>query len=471
MNYKLQVLKYILFDYISAATTWILFFIFRKIYIESEKFGMDMLIVPNKGFNIGLLLIPLFWLLLYYLSGYYKDVFRKSRLKDIGQTFFQSLIGVIFLFFTVILDDEIISYKNYYLLFSVLLAIHFLLCLIPRYILTSATVKKLHKRLIGFNTIIIGSNSLAVDIFLEMENQVKTAGNQFIGFLQVNNENSSMLEKYLKRLGTVNEINEALTKYAIEEVIIAIEPDESEEISRIYNTLVGKNVIIKAIPSTLDILTGKVKMTHIFGTPLIQLSHDTMPVWHENLKQVLDLFVSVLALLILSPLIIILSIGVRWNSPGPVIYSHERIGRYGKPFKIYKFRSMYSDSEKNGPLLSSKSDKRLTPFGRFMRKYKFDEIPNFINVLKGEMSLVGPRPERKYFIDKILPIAPHYVHLHKVKPGITSWGQVKYGYAENVEQMIKRMRYDILYIENMSLFVDFKILFYTALTILRGKGI
>jgi exopolysaccharide biosynthesis polyprenyl glycosylphosphotransferase len=220
-----------------------------------------------------------------------------------------------------------------------------------------------------------------------------------------------------------------------------------------------------------DILTGKVKSTTIFGTPLLEVNQDVMPAWQQNVKQLMDIVISVLALILLIPLSLAMAIGVKLSSSGPILYRQDRIGRYGKEFRIYKFRSMYHNAEENGPELSSKHDPRVTRFGQMMRKHRLDEIPNFINVLKGDMALVGPRPERDYFIQKIIQVAPHYSHLHKVKPGITSWGQVKYGYAENVEEMIKRLRYDILYIENMSLFVDVKILFYTVITILKGRGV
>ena len=212
-------------------------------------------------------------------------------------------------------------------------------------------------------------------------------------------------------------------------------------------------------------------MSHIYSTPLIQISHNLMPTWQERTKQLIDFLVALLALIIFSPVFVFLSIGIKIGSKGPVFYAHERIGRFGKPFTLYKFRSMYVDAEKDGPALSSKNDERITRFGKFMRKSKLDELPNFWNVLKGDMSLVGPRPERKFFIDQIVQKAPHYLHLQKVKPGITSWGQVKFGYAEDVDQMIERLKYDILYIENMLLYVDFKIIIYTILIILKGRHI
>jgi lipopolysaccharide/colanic/teichoic acid biosynthesis glycosyltransferase len=195
-----------------------------------------------------------------------------------------------------------------------------------------------------------------------------------------------------------------------------------------------------------------------------------MPAWQENFKSFLDYSIAAIALLLTLPLSIFLAVGIKLTSKGPLFYSHERIGRYGKPFNIYKFRSMYVNAEKDGPELSSKTDERITPFGRLMRKSRLDEIPNFYNVLKGDMSLVGPRPERKHYIDQIVQLAPHYLHLLKVKPGITSWGQVKFGYAENVEQMTQRLKYDLIYLDNMSLYVDFKIIIYTVLTIIQRKG-
>ena len=468
MNRKFQLLKYLISDYLTAFLSWGSFFVFRKIYFESRTLTQVFSEFDIK-FILGLVFIPIFWIFIYYASGYYKD-----RLAEMGQTLANTFIGVIILFFVLILDDTIHSYSNYYLSFAVLFTFHFVLTYIPRLIITTSITHKIHRRIVGFNTLIIGSNEKAVAIFKEIESQPKSSGNKFVGFINVNDNNRHQLARYLPHLGSLDDVKKIIIRNQIKEVIIAIESSEHDKIGKIINKLIDCYVVIKAIPSMYDILTGRV--------PLIQISHQLMPAWQENIKNITDIVLSLLALVILSPLCIFLTIGVKLSSKGPILYSHERIGRYGKPFTIYKFRSMYVNAELNGPELSSKNDTRITKFGRFMRKSRLDEIPNFfnvikgefpqlINVLKGEMSLVGPRPERKYYIEKITKRAPHYLHLLKVKPGITSWGQVKFGYAEDVDQMIKRLKYDMIYLDNMSLYVDIKIIIYTLLTIVRRKGV
>lgn len=463
------VIKHIIFDALSAAIAWTCFYSYRKIYIESIKFGSEVPLVFDKKFFLGLLLIVLFWIIVYTIAGSYRDIFRKSRLSEFIRIFVATLIGVILIFFALLLDDEIVSYKNYYQSFIVLFTLHAGITIPIKLILTSQIVKAVHHRKIYFNTILIGSNEKALALYKEMENQEISSGNRFVGFVHVDN-NIHLLNPYIPHLGSVKDLKKVIDEYKIEEAIIAIESSEHESIGRILNELGGTDVIIKIIPDMYDILSGSVKMTSIFGAPLIEVNREIMPVWQQYLKRIGDILTSLLALIILSPLFIIIAIIIKLTSKGPVFYSQERIGRYGKPFNILKFRSMYVDAEKNGPALSSKTDNRVTPFGRILRKYRLDELPNFINVLKGDMSLVGPRPERQFFIDQIIQKAPHYSHLQKVRPGITSWGQVKYGYAENVEQMIERLKYDIIYIENMSLVVDLKILIYTIQTVLKGRG-
>ena len=227
---------------------------------------------------------------------------------------------------------------------------------------------------------------------------------------------------------------------------------------------------MKIVPDIYDILSGSVRMQSLFGAPLIAIRRDIMPSWQVAVKRAIDVVASAIALVLLAPLLLCIAIGVKLGSTGPVLFHQERVGRWGRPFTIHKFRSMYTNAEEQGPQLSRDNDPRITPIGRFLRKSRLDELPQFYNVLIGEMSLVGPRPERQHYIDLISERAPHYRHLQKVRPGITSWGQVKYGYAENVDQMVQRLRFDLIYMENMSLSLDIKILAYTVWIVLRGRG-
>ncbi len=470
-NHRGQRIRYMIFDYLAAGTAWTIFYLHRKLNVEPQIFGYGVPVNLDVRFWLGVLVMPVAWLVLYYFSGFYENIFRRSRLDDFLRTFLTVLFGTVIIFFLLILDDVIPDYTHYYNLFFTLFFLHFILTLIPRMILTNRTVNKVHTRKLGYNTIFIGSNENAREVYLDLQQEKYASGHFILGFVNVHHKEHYQLQDHIPHLGGMDRLEEVIRKNRIEEVVIALESYEHREIGEIINRLNLMDIRISAIPSMTDILSGRVKSTTIFETPLLEVTHELMPVWQSNLKQLSDLVLSVLALIVLLPLVIFVVIGVKLSSPGPLFYKQERIGRYGKPFKIIKFRSMYNGAETNGPELSNKNDPRITRFGQFMRKHRLDEIPNFINVLRGEMSLVGPRPERKYFIEKIIKEAPHYVHLHKVKPGITSWGQVKYGYAENVEQMIRRLRYDILYIENMSLFVDIKILLYTVATIFRGSGV
>ena len=470
MEKRTQVSRYVAADILGSALAWTLFYLYRKAYLEPIKFGYDIPLTLDQNFYKGLILVPLFWFGLYTIIGGYRDIFRRHRTKELGQTVLISLIGVTVIFFVLLLDDEVASYRYYYRSFLALFLLHFTITFLLRFMLTSQTVRRVHDRVIGFNTLLVGGNEQAIAIYQEIEGLSRSPGNRFVGFVQVNGGDQQLSETGLPKLGKWSELRELIPAHAIEEVIIAVESSEHAHISRIINELEGTGVRINVIPDMYDIMAGSVKMTSIFGAPLIQVNPEIMPAWQFSMKRIIDVFASALALLLLSPFLLIIALLVKTSSPGPVFFRQERIGLNGRPFHIIKFRSMYCNAEKEGPQLSSATDPRITSIGRFLRRTRMDELPQFWNVIKGDMSLVGPRPERRHFIDAILKEAPHYRHLHKVRPGITSWGQVKFGYAENVDQMVRRLKYDILYIENMSLAVDLKILAYTIIIILKGDG-
>ncbi len=460
---------YVLTDWLAAAASWSVLFGYRKLWLEPEVIGHAPVEPFGGRYRIGLMLVPLFWLGLHAVLGMYQRPLKRHRILEVGNTLTAAFIGGVVLFFALILDDTIARYQQYYASFAVLVTAQWVFTLVGRMVWTTRTVKRIHRGQWSFPTLVIGGNARAVRMVEEIQQARKNLGYRFVGFLQVNGKDTD-LAQIMPRLGTVEILRETVLEHGVEEVIIAIGSGDHEVLERLLNELGGLPVAVRIIPDIYDILSGSVRMSSIYGTPLIEVDRIIMPQWQVVLKRVMDWVVSTVALVLLAPVFLLIALAVRLNSKGPIFYVQERIGLYGKPFQIIKFRTMVQDAERLGPQLSSDEDPRITRVGRFLRKSRLDELPQFFNVLRGDMALVGPRPERAHFIAQIMARAPHYRHLQKVRPGITSWGQVKYGYATNVDEMIQRLRFDLIYIENMSIALDLKILAYTVITVLKGRG-
>ncbi len=467
---KIHTILLVLLDYLTSCAAWFGFFWYRKLFIDIDKVaGYEIPVATDQKLFVGLLYIPLYWIVLYYLAGNYTDVWRRSRLKELTQTFSLTAFGVIILFFLLLLDDKVTGYQDYYYSLLTLFALHYGLTMGVRLISATYIKRLLVHRHIGFPAILVGNNHKALALYDEFMTEKFPQGYMLKGFVSATNDDGALTGK-MPQLGTYEQLPAIIARHQIEEVILAIESTNHADIIRVNNLLEGESVILKIIPDIYDMLSGSVKMQNVMGTALIEIKPDILPQWQKVVKRLSDILIALFVLLLFSPLYIVLMLAVKFSSPGSVFFKQIRIGLHGKPFFIYKFRSMYVNAEADGPKLAQQDDKRVTPVGKILRKYRMDELPQFYNVLIGDMSLVGPRPERKFFIDQIVKIAPHYKQLQRVRPGITSWGQVKYGYAENVEQMVERLKFDILYIENISLAVDVRILIYTVKIILQGRG-
>ncbi|MFN8311012.1 MAG: sugar transferase [Chitinophagales bacterium] len=460
---------YLLSDILAALLAWYCLYFFRKIIIEKEPFEWLLPFRDNKFF-IGLLIVSQLWILLHYFSGTYTDVYRKSRLQEMLKTSVVTLVGTILIFFTLLLDDNVRKYSDYYFTFLVLWSAQWLLTFLGRLALLNLAKSRLRKSLVSFPAIIVGNDDRANEIYEEFSAPGNDFGYRFVGYIALQKAPQNRLTAELPHLGGIQELEKVVLDNNIEEVLVAIESDEHYLLNDLLLKLADKKVWVRIIPDMYDILSGTTKMNSLVGEAFIEVPPSLLNEMERISKRWFDLLFCTVALLLLWPLFLLVAIWIKLTSKGPVFYAQERLGQYGRPFRIFKFRSMYVDAENQGPKLTSDRDSRITPAGRFIRKYRIDELPQFINVIKGEMSLVGPRAERQYFADQIVAIAPHYKQVLKVKPGITSLGMVKYGYASTVEEMVKRLKYDVIYIENMGVVMDFKIIIYTVLTVLKGRG-
>ncbi len=468
MNREKQMLRYVVADLVMAIVVWIIFFVFRRYANDSRLFPDVVIWNPNYSFWTMLVIYPSYCLLIHYLSGYYLRSFRKQFIVEFVTTFTTSLLIALTIFFVLVLGDEVVSYHYYYVSFSVLFVLQFGFTYLARFMITQHVTKKIKTGQLSFNTLIIGTGSNALTLFGQLQLSQYKEGNKVIGFVEVSDE--TMVDKE-KVLCPLHEIASAIQQHHIVELFIAVDHVDEDTLFSIINALLIYPVTIKILPRTYEFLTARVKINQFSTSPYIEITALSMSDWQLCVKRFSDILVSAFVLVFLSPVFLYLFIRVKRDAPGAVFYRQERIGLHGKPFQIIKFRTMYHNAENGVPQLTTAQDQRITPFGMIMRRYRLDELPQFYNILKGEMSIVGPRPERKYFIQQIMEIAPYYCLLYNVRPGLTSWGPIKVGYTDTRKKMVERLQYDILYLENMSLLSDLQILFFTLSIIIRGKGL
>lgn len=452
-------------DFITINMAWIFFYFIR---VETGWFS----VIIEPAFLLPMLVVFFYWFLIFTFAGMYRTWFAHSRIDELITLFKATFVGIFILFMLIFIDDYqpgVEEQSRRYLIF-----IYWGLL----YGLTAAgrlTVRSIQRGLIihGFgrrNAIIIGFSEKARAVAAEI-NSHRGLGLDVVAFAADKEEDLGKKFDGIEVVGHQRELGEIIDDFMIQEVVIAVDSRDTDILINVIATSQNRDLGLKIVPDLYSTLIGAARTSQLYGFPLIDINPQLMTEWEKALKRVLDISVATILLILTSPVMLATSIAIKLNSPGPVFYLQERCGLNGKAFKVIKFRSMRQDAEKqSGPVWSSKGDPRITRVGRFIRKVRIDELPQMMNVLKGEMSLVGPRPERPYFVEKLSEEIPYYKRRLKVRPGITGWAQVKHKYDESVEDVKTKLQYDLFYIENISIMMDFKILFRTVFVVLFGKG-
>ena len=464
---RLERWKLVLTDWISANLSFMLFNVLRFYESEWTSNTLDdaFRFILQPKICIEQAAVPLGLVVLYWLSGFYNNPFGKSRFNELLNTAIISAISTIFLHLALLTNDQMSDVISNLLQFILIFIILFTFTLAGRLLMINNQIRHFKNRDWKYSAVIVGNSSKAHALAKKMKESKAVISNSIEGFFRIPGEDDSGHPAH-----DIKDLDDFCRENNIDQIILAPQKSDEEHVLTLLYKLFPIGKPIKLSPDTLNFMTASIKLEDIYGFPLVDLTHSSMSESEKNIKRTLDIIASVITLIALSPLFLFLAIRVKLDSKGPVFYRQERIGLKERPFDIIKFRTMRTDAEADGPQLSSDDDTRVTKSGKIMRKYRLDELPQFWNVLKGEMSIVGPRPERRFFINKIIERAPYYTLLYQTRPGITSWGMVQYGYASHVDEMIERSKYDLLYISNMSILLDLKIMLYTVLTILEGRG-
>lgn len=461
--------SYILFDYLTINVGWLIFNIVRYISLPQEwkMITLDSWLFTFPPVVLGQFFIPIMMVILYAISGFYNYVSEKSRLTEAGNTAFISLIGTLIIFFAVLINDSVPERVRNYELILILWLLMFLPCYISRVLITMRQRRRLKDGTGLYTAIVIGPASAVHTMVRKLSPAGKIRQFNIIGTVTTDSYNDrTNLQSF-----NINQLEQAINDLQPQVLILAEGSMNLSQKLDLITKLFRTGIDIYVPVDLYRTITSRPKISSLTNEPLINISRPNISEATINLKRIGDVVVSAITLILLTPIFAVVAIAIRRDSPGPIFYRQERVGYRKRIFKIIKFRTMYCNAEANGPTLSTVDDPRVTRVGKFLRKYRIDEFPQFWNVLRGEMSIVGPRPEREYYINKIVERVPHYSLVHQVRPGITSWGMVKFGYAGNVDEMIERLNYDLLYLDNVSFGVDLKILCYTVNTVITGKGV